>query len=543
MCDNISMGKSRRAWKGNKLTERVDMKLLERAAALFVAAAVTLSGLTAFAEGETGESLPEAAGTETAVIDSGERTETEIIDPDDIEGSGKPESGVDLSDKEYEPIDISGYTEWDGKTKMQPNTNYYIAKTVKLKKSFTVPLGSALVMCSGSKLVVYKDNGFTVKGRMLVEPDASLTVSGKFVVNAGAGVECYGYMSATKSSAVQIASEFIVRNGAKAVMSGSLNVYKNGILLNYGITTLTANSVTRITGEMQTPAEGRLYLKGSLGVTISGRSTMAGFFSLTGEFINSGVFIMESTVRFYKAKTARFAVSKSSRLIDYRNNTDSTGGGFAKPTDIGAKGIDVSYAQGAVDWAAVKAAGVDFAMIRASRGAVGGKPIAKDSTFDYNITEATKNNIKVGVYHYIYATTTSQAKKEARFFLKTIEPYRITYPVVLDVEEQYQADLGKKKITNIVKAFLDEVNAAGYYTMLYSNKAWLTNYLDTSKLTEHDIWLAQWNTVPTYEGEFGMWQYSSKGIVSGIEGYVDLNISYKEYTQIIRDGKYNRLTL
>ena len=519
------------------------MTLLKRAAALFVAAAMALSGLTAFAEGETGESLPETASAETTVIDSGERVETEIIDPDDVEGSGKPESGVDLSDKEYEPIDISGYTEWDGKTKMQPNANYYIAKTVKLKKSFTLPLGSTLVLCSGSKLVVYKGNGFTVKGRMLVEPDATLTVSGKFVVNAGAGFECYGGMSATKSSSVQIASEFIVRHGARAVMSGTLNVYKNGILLNYGITTLTANSVTRITGEMQTPAEGRLYLKGSLGVTISGRSTMAGFFSLTGEFINSGVFIMESTVRFYKAKTARFAVSKSSRLIDYRNNTDSTGGGLANPTDIGAKGIDVSYAQGAVDWAAVKAAGVDFAMIRASRGAVGGKPIAKDSTFDYNITEATKNNIKVGVYHYLYATTTAEAKKEARFFLKTIEPYRITYPVVLDVEEQYQADLGKKKITNIVKAFLDEVNAAGYYTMLYSNKAWLTNYLDASKLTEHDIWLAQWNTVPTYEGEFGMWQYSSKGIVSGIEGYVDLNISYKEYTQIIRDGKYNRLTL
>lgn len=537
------MGKVLRARKGNKITERVYMTLLKRAAALIVAAAVALSGLSAFAEGETGESLPEAAGTETAVIDSGERAETEIIDPDDVEGSGKPESGVDLSDKEYEPIDISGYTEWDGKEKLQPNANYYISKTVKLKKSFTLPQGSTLVLCGGSKLVVYKDNSFTVKGRMLVEPDASLTVSGRFVVNSGAGFECYGYMGASKSSEVQIASEFIVRHGAKAVMSGSLNVYKNGILLNYGITTLTANSVTRITGEMQTPAEGRLYLKGSLGVTISGRSTMAGFFSLTGEFINSGVFIMESTVRFYKAKAARFAVSKSSRLIDYRNNTDSTGGGLARPTDIGAKGIDVSYAQGAINWAEVKAAGVDFAMIRASRGAVGGKPIAKDSTFDYNITEATKNNIKVGVYHYLYATTTAQAKKEARFFLKTIEPYRITYPVVLDVEEQYQADLGKKKITNIVKAFLDEVNAAGYYTMLYSNKAWLTNYLDTSKLTEHDIWLAQWNTVPTYEGEFGMWQYSSKGIVSGIEGYVDLNISYKEYTQLIRDGKYNNLTL
>ena len=524
-------------------TECVYMTLLKRAAAFFVAAAISLSGFSAFADDETAVSLPEAAGTETELIDSGERVETEIIDPDDVEGSGKPDSGVDLSDTEYEPIDISGFTEWDGKTKMQPDTKYYIAKTVKLKSKFTVPEGSALVLCSGAKLVIYKGNSFTVKGRMLIEPNASLTVSGKFVVNTGAGFENYGLFSATKSAEVQIASEFIVRHGAKAVISGKLNIYSEGILLNYGITTLTSNSVTRITGEMQTPVEGKLYLKGSLGVTISGRSTMAGFFSLTGEFINSGVFIMESTVRFFKAKTARFAVSKSSRFIDYRNNAGSSGGSFSRPTDVGAKGIDVSYAQGAIDWAAVKAAGVEFAMIRASRGAVGGKPMAKDSTFDYNITEATKNNIKVGVYHYLYASSVSEAKKEAKFFLKTIAPYRINYPVVLDVEEQYQADLGRKKITSIVKAFLDEVNAAGYYTMLYANKAWLTNYLDTDKLTEHDIWLAQWNTVPTYEGEFGMWQYSSKGIVSGIDGYVDLNISYKDYTKIIRDGKYNNLSL
>lgn len=519
------------------------MVLIKRAAALITAAAITFGSMVAFAEGETGEALSEAAGTETVIIDVGGEVETEIIDPEGE--SSVPESGADLSDAEYEPIDLSGYTEWDGKTKLAASTNYYISKTTKLKGNFSLPQGSTLVLCGGSKLVVYKDKNFTIKGRVIAEPNSAVNVSGKLSINSGAAFETYGSFSASKSSKVLIASEFIIRHSAKAVMSGTLNVYKNGILLNYGVTSLTANSVARITGEMQTPVDGRLYLKGSLGVTISGRSTMAGFFSLTGEFINSGVFILESTVNFYKAKSARFAVSKSSRLIDYRNNTDTadnTGGSLGTVTDVGAKGIDVSYAQGAVDWAAVKAAGVEFAMIRASRGAVGGKPIAKDTTFDYNITQAAANGIKVGVYHYLYATTVSEAKKEAKFFLKTIEPYKINYPVVLDVEEEYQAKLGKKKITSVVKAFLDEVNAAGYYTMVYANKTWLTEYLDTSKLTEHDIWLAQWNEVPTYEGEFGMWQYNSRGIVSGIDGYVDLNISYKDYTRIIREGGYNKLT-
>lgn len=70
------------------------------------------------------------------------------------------------------------------------------------------------------------------------------------------------------------------------------------------------------------------------------------------------------------------------------------------------------------------------------------------------------------------------------------------------------ANLGKSALTKIVKAFLDEVNAAGYYGMLYSNKSWLTTYLDMSKLTGYEVWLAQWNTVPTYTGDFGMWQYT-----------------------------------
>lgn len=511
------------------------MKFFKKAAALFLAAAFSLS-ISAFAE--TAES-----NVETSIIDIDNSPETEIIDPvDDVE-SQLPESGVDLSDTEYQPVDISGYTEWDGKTKMVSGVNYYISKTTKLRKNFSVPENSSLIICSGAELVIYKGFGFGVHGRLLIEPNAKLTVSGTYTEYAQASTEVYGEFAATKSSNIKILSEFIVRHGGKAVVSGTMYIYKDGMYLNYGTTSLTAASTTKITGEMQSAADGRLTIKGYIGITINGRATVAGYFSLTGEFVNSGVFIFENTAKFYKSRAAHFAVSKSSRLIDYRYGTDTKpNGDFGSTTDVGAKGIDVSYAQGAVDWNAVKASGVEFAMIRASRGAVGTKPMAVDTTFDYNITQATAAGLKVGVYHYLYADTVSEAKKEAKFFLKTIAPYKITYPVVLDVEEQYQADLGKKKLTSIVKAFLDEVSAAGYYTMIYANKAWLTNYLDMSKLSDYDVWLAQWNTVPTYAGDFGMWQYSSKGIVSGINGYVDLNLSYKNYTKIIKEGNYNNLS-
>ena len=169
-------------------------------------------------------------------------------------------------------------------------------------------------------------------------------------------------------------------------------------------------------------------------------------------------------------------------------------------------------------------------MLRASRGYISeAKPMAQDVTFEYNITQATAYNINVGVYHYLYAETVEEARREAKFLLETIKPYNITYPVVLDVEEQYQADLGKEKLTAMCKAFLEEIEDAGYYAMIYSNKTWLTTHLDMNKLKDYDVWLAQWNTVPTYKGNFGMWQYSSKGTVPGIKGAVDLNLSFRDF--------------
>ncbi len=540
------------------------MTIIKKITALIAAGALSFGCLTtAFAENSLLPELPqnpltsetiiidpnieEDPGTQTGEAPLAESSVSSESTTESLEtGDSRPDSSVDLSDTEYTPIDISGYIEWNGKTPMEEGKNYYISKSAKVSKKFSVPEGSTLVVCSGAELLIYKGNSFGVRGKLISEPDSKITVSGTLTIYADAGLETYGTFNTTVSSTVRVLSELVVRHGAKAQISGVMNIYADGMYLNYGQTILTANSRTVITGEMQTPSDGRLICKGYLGITISGRSTQAGYFSLTGEFVNSGVLIFESSVKFYKSKSARFAISKSSRLIDYRYGTSYAPGGnqdnMGETTDVGAKGIDVSYAQGAIDWTKVKAAGIDFAMIRASRGEVDDRrPIAQDVTFEYNITQAAANGIKVGVYHYLYASTVTEARKEARFFLKTIEPYKITYPVVLDIEEQYQADLGKKRVTSIVKAFLDEISAAGYYAMIYCNKTWLTDYLDMSKISEYDVWLAQWNTVPTYEGDFGIWQYSSKGVVSGIDGYVDLNISYKDYSTIIRKGNYNRL--
>lgn len=200
------------------------------------------------------------------------------------------------------------------------------------------------------------------------------------------------------------------------------------------------------------------------------------------------------------------------------------------------KGIDVSKWQGRIDWPKVKAAGIEFAMVRTSYG--------QRSLDEYgvaNIKCAQDVGIDVGVYHYCYAKTVAAAKAEAVHLLRVIKPYKLTYPVVLDLEDPSQAGLGKQLLTDMVIVFLSAIEDAGYYAMLYANKHWLTNILDYDRLKRFDVWLAEWREKPTWSGNFGIWQYTDKGKVPGISGNVDLNIAYRDYPEIINAAGLNGL--
>ena len=185
------------------------------------------------------------------------------------------------------------------------------------------------------------------------------------------------------------------------------------------------------------------------------------------------------------------------------------------------QGIDVSYAQGNIDWAKVKASGVAFAMIRACYGWDDDSQI--DRYFRANVQGCEAVGMPYGLYHYSYAQTPEDAQKEAKFFLRVIDGRRPEYPVVFDLEDSSQQKLGKSTLTDMAKAFLSPVEKAGYYAMLYANKYWLTGLLDMSRLSNYDVWLAQWSSAPTYSGNYGMWQYSASGSVPGISGAVDLD--------------------
>ncbi|MFQ9872026.1 MAG: glycoside hydrolase family 25 protein [Oscillospiraceae bacterium] len=203
------------------------------------------------------------------------------------------------------------------------------------------------------------------------------------------------------------------------------------------------------------------------------------------------------------------------------------------------KGIDVSTWQGSIDWQKVKASGIEFAMIRSSYGKED-KSRQTDKQFHENMKGAKAAGILCGAYHYSYATSVAEAKQEAAFFLDIIKDYSFEFPVAFDIEDKCQRDLGRQLITDMIVAFCDTVERAGYFVSLYTNLDWLNNRIDLDRVQRFDIWLAQWADKPTFTGSYGMWQYTSNGSVPGISGRVDMDIAYKDYAALIKQGGSNK---
>ncbi|MGN1135775.1 MAG: GH25 family lysozyme [Oscillospiraceae bacterium] len=205
-------------------------------------------------------------------------------------------------------------------------------------------------------------------------------------------------------------------------------------------------------------------------------------------------------------------------------------------------GIDVSKWNGEINWKKVKNSGMaGFAMIRASYGQEDIDPMLAA-----NVNGCEKYDIPYGFYHYTYARSVSEAKAEAKFFLKTIKKYSPEYPVVLDIEEDFYKGMSKKKVTAIVTTFMEELEKAGYYAMIYSYATFFDDNLILDEIEDYDVWVACWGDEEmlseSYNYHYGMWQYSETGHISGIPEDVDLNYCYKDYRSIIRKYGLNNLS-
>lgn len=196
-------------------------------------------------------------------------------------------------------------------------------------------------------------------------------------------------------------------------------------------------------------------------------------------------------------------------------------------------GIDVSKWNKEIDWQKVKAAGVEYAIIRCGyRGASTGA-LVEDPYFEKNIKNATEAGVRVGVYFFTQATTPVEAVEEASMVLMLCNQYKISFPLYIDTEGaggNGRADgLDVETRTAVCTAFCETIENAGYTAGVYASKNWLTGKLDTQKLSPYSVWLAQYSGKPSYQGTYDMWQYTSAGTVDGISTLVDFNVSYMDY--------------
>ena len=201
------------------------------------------------------------------------------------------------------------------------------------------------------------------------------------------------------------------------------------------------------------------------------------------------------------------------------------------------KSIDVSSYQGKPDWAKVKKAGINFAILRIHQ------KNGPDTSFEHNYKGCRANKIAVGGYKYSYALTEAQALKEAEETLAVLDGRELDLPVFYDLEWEKQRKLGKEAVEKIAVVFLDHIKKAGYRVGIYCNVDWYQNVLST-KLKSYDLWLARYpanddGTVQTrLKPEQGIgWQYSSKGKVAGISGNVDMDLFYKDYKEKAEEKK------
>lgn len=206
------------------------------------------------------------------------------------------------------------------------------------------------------------------------------------------------------------------------------------------------------------------------------------------------------------------------------------------------KGIDVSAHQGNINWDAVKASGIEFAIIRIAYG-----QNSVDSKAIRNIEECIRVGMPFGVYTYSYALTINNAINEANLVIKTLAPYKdkISFPVIIDMEDadHYKQKNGMPSNDTLVAICEKEClmfEDAGYYAAIYASKSWFDSKLKSSKLDRFDKWLAWWYSGASFNKDiYGLWQYTSSGSVNGITGNVDMNEAYKNYPGIIRGNSNN----
>ena len=239
----------------------------------------------------------------------------------------------------------------------------------------------------------------------------------------------------------------------------------------------------------------------------------------------------------YSARTSGTESSRkkvNSKAWKKINGVCYNGSGEIIPGAI-TRGMDVSEWQGNIDWKQVKRSDIDFAFVRISYGLT-----HEDYTYDENMTNAELAGVPTGTYVYSTALSTTTALKEAQLAISKMQGYKVSYPVVYDLEYAKASKLSAKTVSEMALTFCNEVRRAGYYPMVYCNTNWYDNYIDWSLLSGVDVWIARYgDTIQAPDKErynYTIWQStdgnresglnSTSGLVAGIPAGNDVDMDF-----------------
>lgn len=205
------------------------------------------------------------------------------------------------------------------------------------------------------------------------------------------------------------------------------------------------------------------------------------------------------------------------------------------------KGLDISSYQRGINFDVVKS-NVDFLILRAGFTGWGGDGTNKnkDSCFEDFYNQSKARGIPVGAYWYSCANTYDKGRAEAEYLYNNcLRGKQFEYPIYMDVEEDRHQQVGKSRMADAIKGFCEYLENKGYYVGIYANSNYFNNFIDTAKLSMYDKWLAVWTSnKPSFKyGDYGLWQNSSSGYISGMR--VDTDYAYKDYPTIIKKAGLN----
>lgn len=190
-------------------------------------------------------------------------------------------------------------------------------------------------------------------------------------------------------------------------------------------------------------------------------------------------------------------------------------------------GVDVSKYQGSIDWTKVKEDGIRFAILRV--GSSNNDGIYIDPYFEENYLGCIANGIAVGAYIFTCADSESEQNEEILKFLPALEGKTFRYPIFVDVEYSGLATLGAAQLSSLIKRYMDILDQKGFTPGWYSYTNFINSYIDKDMLKDYPLWVADYRSALGYSGPYDIWQYTSSGTVSGINGDVDMNRDYRGY--------------